>query len=70
MIVSNLPDMSQIVSTYKIGEILKDRTPTTLSKLILEMEEKNYSQSLSKAKNKLTWQSEKEQLLNLINSVK
>ena len=69
MIVSNLPDMSSLVTNYKVGEVLKVISPKFLTELILKMENKDYSKALVKAKKKLNWEKEKEKLLKLVKSV-
>ena len=69
VIVSNLPDMAALVSEYKIGEVLKTRTPKGLTELILSMEKKDYSKALQKAKKELHWEQEKVKLLKLLKSV-
>jgi glycosyltransferase involved in cell wall biosynthesis len=37
IIVSDLPEMKHIVSTYKVGRVLMERTPKALASLILEL---------------------------------
>lgn len=66
MIVSDLPDMSHMVSTHEVGEILKVRTPSTLSELIRKMESQDYSKSLTIAKKELNWNKEKSKLISVI----
>jgi glycosyltransferase involved in cell wall biosynthesis len=66
VIVSDLPDMKQLVREYKVGEILEVRTPASLAKLIQHVTENNYSEHLKKAKEELIWSKEKEQLVKLL----
>lgn len=69
VIVSNLPDMSNLVHNTNVGEVLQERTPKALAELILVMEQNNYKKALSKAKKQLSWEVEKENLLSVVNSV-
>lgn len=69
VIVSNLSDMAGIVNQYKVGEVLIDRTPLSLSNLILKIGTNNYTAQLKNAKKELTWENEKATLLNLLDSV-
>lgn len=69
VIVSNLPDMSSIVNEFSIGEVLEDRNPKELSKLILKVSDIDYSKSLKKAKTQLNWNREKNKLIKIIRSV-
>jgi len=68
VIVSDLPDMKQLVLVSEVGEILTDRTPESLSKLIEEVIQKDYSVALQKAKNTLNWSHEKVHLEKLLST--
>ncbi len=72
VIVSDLPEMHEIVSTYKVGNVLKERTPVALATLIKEMIENNsyYKQLRSnaiKAGVDLCWENESHLLLSIFN---
>jgi glycosyltransferase involved in cell wall biosynthesis len=63
VIVSNLPEMSRIVTEYEVGKVLNIRTPEELADLILSTDKKKYLNSLQKAKKELQWSSEREKLI-------
>lgn len=63
VIVSNLPEMSRIVTEYKVGKVLNNRTPEKLADLILSTDKKSYVNSLQEAKKELQWSTEREKLI-------
>lgn len=66
VIVSNLPDMKQLVTQSKVGEILEERTAEALAKLIEEVAQNDYSLALQQAKETLNWSHEKVHLEELL----
>ena len=70
VIVSNLPEMKQVVLNHKVGEILMERTPESFAALIKKTTSTNYTSALKAAKKKLTWQSEEHKLLEMFTHVK
>jgi glycosyltransferase involved in cell wall biosynthesis len=63
VLVSDLPEMSRIVSEYEIGQVLKNREPRQLARQIEEMivSEKlreKWRGNLSKAAHELSWEKE------------
>ena len=68
VIVADLPEMKKLVETYQVGEILWERSPKSLAKLILKVISNNYTVALQKAKRELTWTREKDKLIRLLNS--
>ena len=68
VIVADLPEMKKLVETYQVGEILWERSPKYLAKLILKVISNNYTIALQKAKRELTWTREKDKLIRLLNS--
>ena len=70
ILVSNLPEMKQIVIKYKVGEIIKLRTPKALAYQIQTMLKNEYSESIFKAKQELTWDHEKITLQNIFKNLK
>ena len=68
VIVADLPEMKKLVETYQVGEILWERSPKSLAKLILKVISNNYTIALQKAKRELTWTKEKDKLIRLLNS--
>jgi glycosyltransferase involved in cell wall biosynthesis len=70
ILVSNLPEMKQIVIKYKVGEIIKLRTPQALAYQIQTMLKNEYSESILKAKQELTWDHEKIMLQNIFKNLR
>ena len=68
VIVSDLPDMKDLVKHYEIGEVLENRTPEDLANLVDFVIQKDFSKELSKAKEELNWQKEKEKLIAILKS--
>ena len=62
VIVSDLPEMSKLVSQYKIGEILLKRTPEELAEKIKTVIANDYQEQLKIAGKKLNWSKEKEKI--------
>lgn len=70
VIVSDLPEMRRIVETYKVGEVLKERTPKALAAKIETMLHdsilrQQYRNNCLKAREELNWQKEEQVLLNI-----
>lgn len=63
ILVSNLPEMKKIVIDYHVGEIVHDRAPEKLANQIKSVLEKDFSNALKIAKNKLIWEHQEEALL-------
>ena len=70
ILVSNLPEMSKVISAYKVGEIVKNRTPEKLAKQIKEVLEKEYTKELKLAKTVLIWEQQEEKLIAIFNNLK
>ena len=73
VLVSDLPEMKNIVQNYTIGEIIKDRNPKKLANqitTILQKDKNFYNSNLEIAKKALTWENEKESLKNIYNNLK
>ncbi|MDP5106093.1 MAG: glycosyltransferase, partial [Polaribacter sp.] len=69
ILVSNLPEMKQIVLEYNVGEIIALRTPKGLAEQIKKMLKNDYSASILKAKQLLTWEQEKVTLENIFKNL-
>lgn len=69
ILVSNLPEMKQIVTTYKVGEIIKTREPKKLANQIEEFLKKDYSVALKKVKIELVWENQEKKLLAIFNNL-
>jgi len=66
ILVSDLPEMKQIVTKYKVGEVVIDREPKALAsqiEIILNQEEKSWKDNLKTASKELIWEREKEKLV-------
>ncbi len=66
MIVSDLPEMKKIITTYKVGTVVKNRVPKKLAEQLKEMllqSKTNYLENLMKAKHELHWQLEEKKLM-------
>jgi glycosyltransferase involved in cell wall biosynthesis len=61
-LVSDLPEMKKIVSDYKVGEIVSNRTPKILAKQIEQILEKNFAIALKEAKKDLIWEHQAQEL--------
>lgn len=68
VIVSDLPEMKKLVEKYKVGQVLLQRTPESLAKLIKEVEQNDYVSSLENTSKELNWNQEKGKLIELVNS--
>jgi glycosyltransferase involved in cell wall biosynthesis len=62
VLVSDLPEMKKIVSDYKVGEIVSNRTPKILAKQIEQILEKNFAVALKEAKKDLIWEHQAQEL--------
>lgn len=65
VLVSDLPEMREIVKKYHVGEVLKNRTPEALARIVTEMlnvGKKNWEKQLEQASGELTWENESEKL--------
>lgn len=72
VIVADLPEMRNIVQTYKVGQVLIERTPENLAQLIRNvMAEANvYSNNLETASMELCWENESKKLLDIYQCLK
>ena len=70
ILVSDLAEMKQIVTKYKVGEIIQLRTPKALAAQIQKILKNEYSESILKAKQELTWDHEKITLQNIFKNLR
>lgn len=63
VLVSNLPEMKQVVLDYKVGEIVTNRTPNSLALQINKISTKDFSKQLKQAKETLIWENQEEKLV-------
>lgn len=70
ILVSNLPEMKQVVLNYNIGQIVKDRNPKKIAIQIEKLLEKDYHKALKIAKKELIWEQQEEKLLAIFNNLR
>ncbi|WP_158841301.1 glycosyltransferase [Polaribacter sp. L3A8] len=70
ILVSNLPEMKRIAIAYKVGEVIKNRSPKELAAQIKTLLEKDFSAELKKAKKELIWENQEKKLLAIFNNLK
>jgi glycosyltransferase involved in cell wall biosynthesis len=70
ILVSNLPEMKQIVLKHNVGEIVLERTPQKLANQIKELTGKDFSTELKVAKKILIWENQEKKLLKLFENCK
>ncbi len=70
ILVSNLPEMKQIVLQYNVGELIKETQPKKLAAQIQKMVHVDFSEALNSAKKKLTWEGEEKQLALVFNNLR
>jgi glycosyltransferase involved in cell wall biosynthesis len=70
ILVSNLPEMSAIVTTYNVGAIVKNSVPEILANQIKQVLKKDFTKELKAAKEKLTWENQENKLLVIFNNLK
>ena len=73
VLVSDFPEMKKIVETYKVGDVLIERTSEKLAEkvnkiLILNKQNVELKENLQFAANQLIWENEEEILLNLFST--
>lgn len=68
VIVSDLPEMSRLVTHYDIGETLTNRSPEKLAEKILTVLNNDYQKQLEKASKELNWSKEKEKIKTILSN--
>ncbi len=72
VLVNNLPEMKNIIDTYKVGEYITEHTPKAIAqgiKSVLEKPDNHYFNDLEKASEILNWENETEVLSQILNKV-
>jgi glycosyltransferase involved in cell wall biosynthesis len=74
VLVSNLPEMANIVNTYRVGKTVDNHDPKTLAGIITEMLENSalreeWKENLIKASDELCWENEEMKLLDIYRNV-
>lgn len=70
VLVSNLPEMKKIVTTYQVGEIIQDRKPKKLAKQIRLLLSKSKNEfEFTSAKANLNWQKEQKTILSVFKTL-
>lgn len=70
ILVSDLPEMKQVVLDYNVGEIAIERTPEKIAEQIKNIANSNYSLELQKAKKELVWANEEQVLLSVFKNLR
>ncbi|REE80489.1 glycosyltransferase involved in cell wall biosynthesis [Lutibacter oceani] len=72
VLVSDLPEMKQIILTYNVGEIINSREPKQLVNQIeklLKKETSYFEKKLEIAKNELIWENEENKLIEIFENL-
>lgn len=69
ILVSNLPEMKQIVLDYNVGEIALNRNPKAIAEQIENICKNDYSNQLKKAKKELIWKNEEQILFSIFENL-
>ena len=72
VLVSNLPEMEQIIKTYDVGEIVTSRRPKKLAgqiEILLKKEKSYFQKNLEIAKNELIWENEEFKLIEIFENL-
>lgn len=69
VLVSNLPEMKQIVLDYKVGEIVLDRSPKAIALQLKNMDKEKYTKPLKKARKELVWKAEETKLITIFKNL-
>lgn len=63
ILVSDLPEMKQVIFKYNVGEVAINRNPTQLANQMKKMLTTDYSNKLQEAKEQLIWENQEEELV-------
>lgn len=72
VLVSDLPEMKRIISTYNVGEVIKNRTPKKLAiqiEILLNKEKSYFEKDLEKASSVLIWEHEEKKLIEIFENL-
>lgn len=74
VLVSDLPEMRNVVTEYKVGDILLERTPnalaTKIESILTDSDSRvKWDQYLEKAAEELVWENEQKRLVSLFSSI-
>ena len=71
ILVSELPLLKELLTTYNVGEYLKKRDPKNLAEAIKKiiLNKSDYLHGIEKAKNDLNWEKEKQKLKKFIEKI-
>lgn len=69
ILVSDLPEMKQVVLDFKVGEIATNRNPKDLALQIEKILEKDFSNQLNDAKKVLVWENQEEKILRFFKNL-
>lgn len=65
VLVSDLPEMKQLVLKYNVGVVATNRTPKAIAAQIEKIDKSQFSVPLKKAKDKLIWECQEQKLVTL-----
>ena len=68
VVATYLPEIKTIISTYKIGEIIRSHSPEDIAnaiKLVCDNGKTYYQKNLEKASKELIWENQESKLLSL-----
>ncbi|SNR77598.1 glycosyltransferase [Lutibacter flavus] len=72
VLVSNLPEMKNIISKHTVGEVIKSRTPKKLANQIDQLLSKgksHFENNLEKASSELIWEHEEKKLIEIFENL-
>jgi len=72
VVATYLPEIKNIVETYKIGEIIEDHSPENIAKainIVLKNGKSFYKDNLKKASEKLIWENQEELLMSIFRNI-
>ncbi len=73
VVVSNFPEMTNIVNTFNVGEIIENHSPEHLAEkinMVLKTGKTFYLHNLNIAADELCWENEEEKILKLFSEVR
>lgn len=69
ILVSDLPEMKNIILNYNVGEVALNRTPKDLAIQIESLLKKDFSKSLKTTKKELIWEKQEKKLLSIFKNL-
>jgi glycosyltransferase involved in cell wall biosynthesis len=72
VLVSDLPEMKNVISTYGVGEVIKSRDPNKLANQIEQLLSKGksyFENNLEKASSQLIWENEEKKIIKIFENL-